>query len=86
MARSKSILTVVITVVNIIAVPHFPGNRPRDTMSRPPLTHCMDLALSFQAFQGLKNGVYEVSGRVFVFVFVFSTVSIPLFLWGYCEA
>ena len=86
MVRSKSVLTVVITVVNIIAVPHFPGDCSRDTMSRPPLTHCMDLALSFQAFQGLKNGVYEVSGRVFVFVFVFSTVSIPLFLWGYCEA
>ena len=60
MVCSKSILTVVITVVNIIAVPHFPGNRSGDTMSRPPLTHCMDLALSFQAFQGLKIGVYEV--------------------------
>ena len=60
MARSESILTVVITVVNIIAVPHFPGNRSGDTVSRPPLTHCTDLGLSFQAFRGLKNGVYEV--------------------------
>ena len=64
MVRSKSILAVVITVVNIIAVPHFPGDCSRDTMTRPPLTHCMDLALSFQAFQGLKNGVYEVWGGV----------------------
>ena len=60
----KSILAVVITVGNIIAVPHFPGDCSRDTMSRPPLTHRMDLALSFQAFRGLKNGVYELQPKV----------------------
>ena len=55
MVRSKSILAVVITVVNIIAVPHFPGDCSRDTMSRSPLTHPMELELSLQPFRASRT-------------------------------
>ena len=64
----QSILAAVITVVNVIAVPHFSAQCFKDTVSTPPLTHCMGFVLSIQPFrpsrtecmrhQGIGEGLF----------------------------